>query len=612
MAMTKKTAEPSANEASLSTGGEASARLPLRGWALELARRWNGGTYSLFVLHGNVFDVFPVQNGGKLSHVSLKTFLTKRLFPERGFLLFYDIGDGLTFGTAEMQKRFFEWLEVFDEVEGTNYHQQGPPREFVKLAPLLRRFFLRTADDKKERKGVTLIIDFPEKVIPASEEAGASWDERMALVTLLKWAASQEMRQLDVGILLVTESAAELHSDLLQNPHVAQVRLDLPDAEDRLRFLESGWAEQMAEGKPVSEWSDIPVADLATRTAGLNLLRVQHLLAEAVRNGARVTPETVATSKKRLIEEFCQGLVRFKDPKPGVTLDAVAVHQAAKKKLRELAWLIKNAKTDVLERGILVPGRVGVGKTFLIDCFASECGLPVMEVGEFRSKWVGDTERQQMRILMTIRALGPVVVVVDEADAVFGGRDGGGDDSGVSSRVFAAFAAHIGDSSLRGRELWVAMTSRPDLLAIDMKRQGRFGLCLPLFPAQGPEEVAEMFITLARLKKVTLDDSIQAYIREKLGSFPLTGSDVEAILVRAKERAVLASRDHDVQVADLEEAVQSFIDPLDPDLLALQELAAVLACSDRRYLPARYQEADRAKLLDDFARAKARAGRLRG
>ncbi|HXJ56845.1 MAG TPA: ATP-binding protein [Verrucomicrobiae bacterium] len=593
---------------------EAGGRLPLRGWALELARRWNGATYSLFVLHGNIFDVFPVQPGkdAKPSYVPLKSFLTRRLFPERGFLLFYDIGDGLSFGSADMQKRFFEWLEVYDEVENTNYHRTGPPQEFTKLAGLLRRFFLRVAAENKNGQGVTLIIDFPEKIIPASEEAGASWDERMALVTLLKWAASPELRQLDVGILLVTESAAELQADLLQNPHVAQVRLELPDAEERLRFLESGWVDTLAPGKGMAEWSDLSTADLATRTAGLNLLRTQHLLAEAVRNGARVTPETVATSKKRLIEEFCQGLVRFKDPKPGVTLDAVATHQAAKKKLRELAWLIKNAKTDVLERGILVPGRVGVGKTFLIDCFASECGLPVMEVGEFRSKWVGDTERQQMRILMTIRALGPVVVVVDEADAVFGGRESGGDDSGVSSRVFAAFAAHIGDSSLRGRELWVAMTSRPDLLAIDMKRQGRFGLCIPLFPAQGPDEVLEIFTTLARSKKIPLGDAIQAYIRKQLGTLPLTGSDVDAILVRAKERAVLASRDGDVQVADLEEAVQSFIDPLDPDLLTLQELAAVLACSDRRYLPARYQQADRAKLLDDFARAKARAGRLRG
>ena len=180
-----------------------------------------------------------------------------------------------------------------------------------------------------------------------------------------------------------------------------------------------------------SAWSDFGPEELAARTSGLNLLRIRHFLAEAIRNGIRVTQEHVTTSKKRLIEEYCQGLVRFKDPKPGVTLDRVATHTAAKKRLRELAWLINNGKTDVLERGVLVPGRVGVGKSFLIDCFASECALPVMEMGEFRSKWVGDTERQQARILMTIRALGPVIVVVDEADAVFGSREGDG-DSGVS------------------------------------------------------------------------------------------------------------------------------------------------------------------------------------
>lgn len=585
----------------------ANSRLPLRGWALELARRWNGATYSLLVIHGNIFDVFPVQDAKEVSYVPLKTFLARRLFPEREFLLFYDIGDGLTFGTGEMQKRFFEWLEVYDQVETTSFHQQGPPREFTKLASLLRRFFLRVSEEKTW-KGITLIIDFPEKIIPSSEEAGANWDERMALVTLLKWASSPEMRRLDVGIILVTESAAELHADLLQNPHVAQVRLDLPDTEDRLRFLHSGWAEKVAEGRPLREWSDLTAADLASRTAGLNLLRIQHLLAEAVRNGARVTPEHVAVSKKRLIEEYCQGLVRFKDPKPGVSLDWVATHTAAKKKLRELAWLIKNNKRDVLERGILVPGRVGVGKSFLIDCFASECGLPVMEIGEFRSKWVGDTERQQMRILMTIRALGPVIVVVDEADAVFGTREADG-DSGVSGRVFAAFAAHIGDASLRGRELWVAMTSRPDLLSIDMKRQGRFGLCLPLFPAQGPDDVATLFSTIGRVKKIALGEPILAFIRENLGTRPLTGSDVESILIRAKERAVLDGHDDDVQLADLQEAVNSFIDPLDPDLLALQELAAILACSDRRYLPESVQGADRAALMEEFARLKLRAGR---
>jgi AAA+ superfamily predicted ATPase len=586
-------------------------RLPLRGWAIEMARRWNSATYSLFVLHGNIFDVFPVQTGKTVSYVPLKTFLAQRLFPEREYLLFYDIGDGLTFGSPEMQKRFFEWLEVYDQVERTEFHQQGPPRDLIRLAPLLRRFFARVAEEKSKWNGITLIIDFPEKLVPSSEEAGASVEERMNLVTLLKWAASPDLRQMDVGVLLVTESASKLHADLLQNPHVAQVRIDIPDADERLRFLQSSCVESLAEGKPISEWSDFSAAELAPRTAGLNLLRIQHLLAEAVRNGARVTSEHVATSKKRLIEEFCQGLVRFKDPKPGVGLDRVATHASAKNKLRELAWLIKNNKTDVLERGILLPGRVGVGKSFLIDCFASECALPVMEIAEFRSKWVGDTERQQMRILMTIRALGPVIVVVDEADAVFGSRESGDDDGGVSGRVFAAFAAHIGDATLRGRELWVAMTSRPDLLAIDMKRQGRFGLCVPLFPAQSPDDVLELFGVVARIKQINLEDTIKNYIRENLGARPLTGSDVESILIRAKERAVLAKHDNDVQLADLEEAVNSFIDPLDPNLLAVQELGAVLACSDRRYLPERYRTADRATLMEEFALAKARASQGR-
>src|SRR5207237_848627 len=182
------------------------ARLPLRAWALDLARRWNGGTYSLLVLHGNIFDLFPIQDGAKVTYVPLKTFLVQRLFPERSCVLFYDISDGLTFGSND--------------------------------------------------------------------------DERMNLVTFLKWAAAPELAQLDVGVILVTESADELSARLLQNPYVAQVRIDLPDADDRLGFLQSGWAEEMADGKAFSDWSDLSPQDLAARTAGLNLLRIRHFLAE--------------------------------------------------------------------------------------------------------------------------------------------------------------------------------------------------------------------------------------------------------------------------------------------------------------------------------------------
>ena len=232
-----------------------------------------------------------MQDNSHLSYVPLKTFLVRRLFPERACLLFYDISDGLTFGSADMQKRFFEWLEVYDNVENTNFHASGPPRDLLHLAPLLRRFFLRVAEEKEKWRGITLVIDFPEKLIPACEEANASMEERMNLVTFLKWAAAPELARLDIGVVLVTETADELSARLLQNPYVAQVRIELPEADERLRFLQSGWAEEMADGKPFSDWSDFTAEELAARTSGLNLLRIRHFLAEAIRNGIRVTQE---------------------------------------------------------------------------------------------------------------------------------------------------------------------------------------------------------------------------------------------------------------------------------------------------------------------------------
>ncbi len=569
--------------------------LPLQTWARDLAKRWNSEAYSVFLLSGNIFDIFAIQDEPGVSYVPLKTFLCQRLFPDRKLLMFYDIGDGLTFATKAMQQKFAEWLDVFDSLEGTTYSAKGAPKDFSKLAPLLRRFFLQ---DDKAGANATLIIDFPEKIIPAAEDSGSTYDERTSLVALLKWATSQEFRQHDVGVILVTETPSKLQSDLLQNPHVAQINLELPDAAERLRYLGSATYQKLIDGNLPLPGSLSP-EDLALRSSGLNIIRLQNLVAEAVRNSQPITQDYVSKGKKILIEEFCQGLVKFKDPKPGLTLEAVATHTAAKKKLRELAWLFKNNKNDVIEKGVLLPGRVGVGKSFLVDAFAGECGLPVMEMGDFRSKWVGDTERQQSRILMTIQALGPVIVVVDEADAVFGSRSGGGEDNGVSGRVFAAFAAHIGDSSLRGRELWIAMTSRPDLLTIDLKRQGRLGLCIPLFPAQNAQDVADLFNTVSKFKHLQLSKEVAAKLQD-LGNKPLTGSDADSIITRAKEIAVLNQRDNDIQVGDIEEAVGSFIDALDPDLLRLQELAAILACSDSRYLPETYKTANRAGLNQEF------------
>ena len=134
--------------------------------------------------------------------------------------------------------------------------------------------------------------------------------------------------------------------------------------------------------------------------------------------------------------------------------------------------------------GYLIAGRIGTGKTFLVQCWAGELGIPCVVFKNFRDRWVGATESNLEKIFSILRALGQVVVFVDEADQAAGKREGGDGDSGLSGRVYAMLAKEMSDTRNRGRIIWVFATSRPDLLEVDLKRQGRLDVHIPLFPPQ--------------------------------------------------------------------------------------------------------------------------------
>src|SRR5207244_6111301 len=170
--------------------------------------------------------------------------------------------------------------------------------------------------------------------------------------------------------------------------------------------------------------------------------------------------------------------------------------EAAKARLREDAALLKRGALDSLPMGYLLCGPVGTGKSFLAQCVSGEIGIPCVVLKNFRSKYVGETEGNLELVLSVLRAMGPVVVVVDEADAALGSREQEG-DSGTSSRVFGMIAAQMGDTQYRGRIIWMLLTARPDLLPIDLKRQGRAEVHIPLFYPTDENEIARMCVMLA-------------------------------------------------------------------------------------------------------------------
>src|SRR5262249_48905721 len=163
----------------------------------------------------------------------------------------------------------------------------------------------------------------------------------------------------------------------------------------------------------------------------ISLTDLNVLIQSARESGRRLDSGVFRALKKRLLERQCRGLLEFIEPR--WTLDTVVGHDAAKARFRQDAELLKRGAVDSLPMGYLFGGPVGTGKSFRARGVSGEIGVPCVILKNFRSKYVGETEGNLERVLSVLRAMGPVVVVVDEADAALGSRESDG-DSGTSSR----------------------------------------------------------------------------------------------------------------------------------------------------------------------------------
>jgi len=240
---------------------------------------------------------------------------------------------------------------------------------------------------------------------------------------------------------------------------------------------------------------------------------------------------------------------------------------------------------DASPMGYLICGPVGTGKTFISECYAGSIGIPCLVLKNFRSKYVGETEGNLEKVLNVLRSLGPVMVIIDEADAALGNREGGG-DSGTSSRVFSMIASQMGNTKYRGKIIWMLLTSRPELLPIDLKRQGRAEVHIPLFYPKKESEIQKMFVIMAQKNKVKLaEDAVPEVSVER----ELSGADIESVVLNAKREMMAEGRDV-LDRKDMEMSLESFIPSAQGIEKELQEMNAVLECTDRRFLTDHWRE----------------------
>jgi SpoVK/Ycf46/Vps4 family AAA+-type ATPase len=589
-----------------------SARL-LPDWAEDLRRRYVRGEASMFVLHGNVYDA--VADGQRL--VSLTDFLTDVLLKgTRETIAVFNVATGVRFTC-----RAATVTDLEDVVLGT-----GKDR----LLAALERMLVQTTR-------AAVIIEYAEAVAPTGDPAFQADADRAAMITLHRWSFLPEIEKGDNLVVLIAENLTDLAPKIVSNPKVATIEVPMPDLAarravvrladsrlgdpdvDRYAELTGGLkaiqiASIVAPAPPAEDDADArerfiasllatssDAADraqkLAKLTVGMTRDEIRGLVApDAVPPVATVDAATqarteidrlIARRKREILERECFGLVEFVEPTHG--FEVVGGMEEVKKDLLVIAESVREGRTFRVPMGLLFTGPMGTGKTFVAEAFAKECRLATIKLKNFRSKWVGATEGNLEKILTVIRAIGQVVVIIDEGDRAFGSSDGES-DGGTSSRVIARIKEFMSDTSNRGRILFLVMTNRPDKLDVDLKRAGRLDRKIPFLYSQTPEEVEQVAAALVRKNKIRTDvnfPSIRDRFSTKLVGY--SNADVEAVLLMANDDAAReADGDAPVTAEHFVRAAGDYFPSRDGELLEYMELLAVFEASSRRLLPPKY------------------------
>ncbi len=554
-------------------------------WARILAEKYKSGVITEFLISGSVHDLVPLKvDITGTTYVSPKEFLARAVFPQRDTIIFYDQANGISCWKPEMMDDFTRVMGAIDQVKGTQF-AGGLPRDPARAIPLIERYIRTRTMPGKDRKKIAVIVDYLHLLAPAGDASTLSAEESSTIISLLKWSNDPSFLQADVTVCLIAENLIEVNGMLLKNPYTAKIDIDLPDQGERFEYIQHAIA-----GTSFHDLSQVKPDVLAELTSGLSRVNIMTLINEAVANRRTITQDYVADKKKELVEKECYGLLEFL--KPSWTLDMVSGHYAAKAWLNGDAALIKQGKLHVLPMGYLICGPIGTGKTFMATCFVGTIGIPCVKLLNFRSQWQGVTEGNWEKILKVLKAMGPIAVIIDEADAALGNRGQQG-DSGTSNRVFAMLAAQMGDTNYRGKILWFLLTCRPDLLPVDLKRQGRAEVHIPLFYPETAEERQELIRVMAKKGKVSLDPNDLPVIPMSL---KISGADIEAILVRAQRRALLDGKDA-VTKEHFETELKDFTPPTYLDEIELQEKAAVMESTSQDFLPECFRKLERSQVF---------------
>jgi hypothetical protein len=543
-------------------------RETLPDWAKEMIALYESDAANQFILYGNIYDRFLFKAGGETIHGSLVDFLKRVLMPQFDVIFVYDLGNGLR--VERGGERLKEWppIQVAPELP-------KPPRPAAELLTRYLRYCANLGRMNRGRVSVGVIVESSHLVSPAIPGV-LNYDLNALALLFREWASEELLRGHPVATCLLTENLNDLHPIVVQNPRAARIKIPLPTVDDlsnAIDLVSSSYPTALAGYQDSSR-------RLAKGMTGITINGLDRLLRLKEYKKEILCEADLAGQKRRLVEEECQGLIEFIEPKR--TLDDLFGQEKLKECFRQDLALWRSGDLRGLPMGYLICGPVGTGKTFLVECLAGEAGVPVVKIKNFRDRWVGSTEGNLEKIFRLLQALDRCYVFVDEADQALGKRDTSGQDAGLSGRIYSMMAAEMSRPENRGRVIWVLASSRPDLIEVDLKRPGRVDLKVPIFPASSQEEGYQLLRTLAGRYNLGLAPTYEKPVPELL-----TPGAAEAIIVKAYRMVQTAQ----ISATEaLDRCLAQYQSPVAPGILEAQIKLAIREASDMEFVPPKIRE----------------------
>jgi transitional endoplasmic reticulum ATPase len=586
-------------------------------WAELVREKYLAGEASTFVLYRNVFDVFLVDG----QFVDLKAFLTGVLVePTKGTVVEVSAEFGVQCRKGHIE--LDQSSELLQQLHSLERH-------------------LRSSH------GTAVIVPYADSLMPGEDASYVSAEDRKVGTLFHRWSLDRQLNASDNITLIIVETLGALNQSLLSNPKVAAVEVPMPDLPARAEVVRvlgpklsahqvQLYAQRMAGLRAVQIESLMRASGDSSMSEPEREKLIQQLLgnapdaAERAKRFAGITAGMTAEEivklveptkavpgsdadedvlrliqarKRELIEKECAGLIEFVEPKHGLSAVGGAGHITHE--LAEIARSLRQGDSKLSPMGLLAVGPMGAGKTFVIKAFLKEAGLSAVALKNFRSKWVGSTEKNLERVLATVKAMGPIAVLIDEGDRSFGNSGGEGGDEGTSSRVIARLKEFMSDTDNRGVVLFIMLTNRPDKLDTDIKRPGRMDRKIPFFYCETAQDRAAVVAAVLRRYDAasTTEAAALAALCDDLVGY--SNADLEAMTLLGlefKEREPALSL-----VQALNKARDDFMPPQESDMIEFMELLAVSETSRRSLLPERFKRMSIKDIQSRLIQARAAA-----